>query len=135
MRLGIDTNILVRALFDDGSSEVAWVNTLMRENQIVISPTVLLETEWVLRDAYELGRNDVAKALEGLLGTTSVTILQRDAVVRAFGAFRDGCDFADAFHAAFTPGVEAFMTLDRKFARRAETLGIEPPVRLLSTAS
>ena len=135
MRLGVDTNLLVRALFDDGSSEVAAVNRFMRENQVVISPTVLLETEWVLRDAFELGRDDVARAFEALLSTTNMTVIQRDAVVRAFAAFRNGCDFADALHAAFTPGVEAFVTLDRKFARRAQSLGIEPPVRLLTPAS
>lgn len=133
MRIGIDTNVLIRSFVDDGTAQFRAVARLMRENQIVISPSVLLEAEWVLRDFFKLAREKVADAFETLLGAPNVTVLQGDCAVPALKAYRDGCDFADAFHWALAPEVDGFITFDRRFARRAATLGLKPPVQLLTT--
>lgn len=135
MKLGVDTNVLVRVFVDDGTAQFNAAGRLMRENQIVISPSVLLEAEWVLRDVFKFPREQVADAFEALLGATNVMVLKGGAAARALREFRNGCDFADAFHLALTVGVEAFVTFDKRFARRAAKLGLRPPVQLLSTAS
>jgi predicted nucleic-acid-binding protein len=134
MRVSIDTNILVRSFLDDGTAQFRAVAELMRENEIVIPPTVLLETEWVLRDAFELAREKVADAFEALLGASNVTVLQGDAAVLALGGFRGGCDFADAFHLALSAGTDVFFTFDRRFVRRAAALGLQPTVQPLAAA-
>ena len=133
MKLGIDANVLVRSFVDDGTAQFSAVARLMRENHIVISSSVLLEAEWVLRDAFKLARDKIADAFEALLGAANVTVLQSDAAVRALRALRDGCDFADALHLALCEGAETFVTFDKRFARQSAALGLRPPVRLLQT--
>jgi predicted nucleic-acid-binding protein len=54
MSLGIDTNVLLRSFINDGSAQFDAVAELVREQDILIPPTVLLETEWVLRDVFKL---------------------------------------------------------------------------------
>lgn len=132
MRVAVDTNILVRFLVDDGSSEVAKVVQFVEENHIVIVPTVLLETEWVLRFTIGLNRTQIATAFDRLLGLTAATILRRETLTGALQAYRGGCDFADALHQSSTSAAEVFATLDKKFARRASRLGLEPPVLLIT---
>jgi predicted nucleic-acid-binding protein len=131
MKIGIDTNVLIRAFVNDGSAQFNAVSRLMRENHIVISSTVLLETEWVLRDTFKLARGMVANAFETLLGARHVSLLESDAVVRALDGLRAGCDFADVLHLALNREVEAFVTFDKRFARRAASLALTPPVELL----
>jgi predicted nucleic-acid-binding protein len=131
MRFAIDTNILVRIFVDDNTEQRVAVDRLAREHQIVIAPTVLLETEWVLRGGLGLDRDRIVAGFERLLGLRNATFLQRDMVEVAMAAFRSGCDFADALHAASVPAVDAFLTFDRAFVRLASALGDLPPVRRL----
>lgn len=135
MRIGIDTNVLVRAFVDDGTAQHRAVGKLMRDHHVIISPSVLLEAEWVLSDTYELSRLQIAQAFEALIDATSVNILKYDAVARALEQFRAGFDFADVLHLALTSEIEAFATFDKRFARRAAKLGLRPTVLLASTLS
>ena len=135
MKLGIDTNVLVRSIVDDGTAQFNTVARLMREHHIVIPPSVLLEAEWVLRDVFKLEREQIIDAFEAFLGVTTVTVLQATAAARAFKAFREGCDFADAFHLGLASDVEAFVTFDKRFAQRAVALGLRPSVQLLAAPS
>jgi predicted nucleic-acid-binding protein len=130
--IAVDTNIVVRFLVDDGSAEVPRVVQFVRENSIAVHPTVLLETEWVLRYTVGLKRSEVIAAFERLLGLRAAAIGEREAVLTALDAYRDGCDFADALHWALTRNAEAFATLDKKFARRAGRLGLTPPIKLVA---
>ena len=132
MKVAVDTNVLVRSLIRDGSEQTAAAMRCMRENEVVVVPTVLLEAEWVLRDVFELKPAQIADAFEKLFGLFTVTIVQRETVARALLAFQSGCDFADAMHSAFAGGVEAFVTFDKRFARRGNSLGLAPPIRLLA---
>jgi predicted nucleic-acid-binding protein len=131
MRVAVDTNIALRLLIDDGTAQRAAADRLAREHHLVIVPTVLLETEWVLRSVMRLSREAIVAGFEKLLGLTTATFLQLDEVTSAIDAFRSGCDFADALHAALAENVEAFATLDREFARRAGSFPFPAPVRLL----
>jgi predicted nucleic-acid-binding protein len=94
--------------------------------------TVLLELEWVLRGFYALACRDIAKALRALTGIEHVTIEDRDAVLSALAAFEDGLDLADALHVARSTRASAFVTFDRKLARRAKALALLPTTELLT---
>ena len=132
MKVAIDTNVLVRIFVRDNSAQAAAVEKLARSHHLIIGPTALLETEWVLRRQVGLERNRIVEGFEMLLGLMTATVLERDRVIAALGAFRSGCDFADALHAAMAPGADVFATFDRAFARRASELEYLPPVRLVS---
>jgi len=71
---GLDTNVLVRLLIEDctrrrlGGREKGWVIRPLpgREETVLVSLPVLLETEWVLRSRYEYHqKNDSASVLCG----------------------------------------------------------------------
>lgn len=48
----VDTNILVRLATGDSPAEHAAAEALVVAGPVLILPTVLLETEWVLRSMY-----------------------------------------------------------------------------------
>jgi len=50
--VAVDTNILVRFLVRDDVKQAARAASLIRDDKIWISKTVLLETEWVLGSLY-----------------------------------------------------------------------------------
>jgi predicted nucleic-acid-binding protein len=129
--IAVDTNIVVRFLVDDGSAEVPRVVQFVRESRISVCSTVLLETEWVLRHTVGLKRGEIVAAFQRLLGLGSVTIGERPSVLAALTAYEGGCDFADALHWSLTRDADSFATLDNKFARRAGSLGLSPPVQLV----
>ena len=51
--IAIDTNIVVRFLTQDDEQQYQKSLKLFQEQELFISDTVILETEWVLRFAYE----------------------------------------------------------------------------------
>ena len=131
MRVGVDTNLFIRLIVDDDSVQSAAVERLAREHHLIVTATALLETEWVLRRVLGLDREQIVAGFERLLGLQTATFLHRELVSTAMRAFRAGCDFADALHAALATGVDVFATFDRAFARRAKPLDYLPPVRTL----
>jgi predicted nucleic-acid-binding protein len=82
--------------------------------------TVILEAEWVLRDAYEMPRDDVIRELRRFCGLERVTVGAADAVAHAFDYAERGLDVADALHLAQSSECE--VTLDKPLARKAKRL-------------
>lgn len=132
----LDTNVLARFFIDDGDDpqgarqRPAAVAALAE--RCVVSVTVLLELEWVMRGFYGLPARDVSRVLHALAGIEHVTLEDRDAVLTAIGAFDEGLDFADALHLARSARASAFATFDRRLSRRAKGLERVPPVELLT---
>ncbi len=93
--------------------------------------TVLLELEWVLRGFYELPAKDISRVLRALASIPHVTLEDRDAVLAAVAAFDQGLDFGDALHVASSSRSSGFATFDRRLAKRAKALALEPAVELL----
>jgi len=50
--IAVDTNILVLYIVNDDIEQARQAKELLGENAVFISKTVILETEWVLRDVY-----------------------------------------------------------------------------------
>lgn len=120
--LAVDTNVLVRFLARDDADQTARADSLVRGNRIWIPKTVLLETEWVLRDAYSRNRTRIVADFRGLLGIPTAHAEDEGAVAQALDWFAAGMDFADALHLASSAGARQFSTFDRKLATKAAKL-------------
>jgi predicted nucleic-acid-binding protein len=117
-----DTNVLVRLLVADHAAQTARATTLFRQGNVFIAKSVLLETEWVLRYSYGLGRPAILRALRGVIGLESVAVEDPTAVADALRLLELGLDFADALHIASSAQAERFATFDAKLVVRAKRL-------------
>jgi predicted nucleic-acid-binding protein len=117
--IAVDTNVLVRFLVRDNPTQAARAAALVRANEIWISKTVLLETEWVLRSLYGFSPKSLAGALRALAGLPTIFLEDEVAVAKALDWFKEGLDFADALHLVSAGNAKQFATFDQKLARQA----------------
>lgn len=120
-----DTNLLVRLLTEDDRKQAGWARELFRLETVWIAKTVLLETAWVLKSAYGHRTGEVVEALESLCSLPNVELEDELRVRAAMALAAKGLDLADAMHLCSRPPGVAFVTFDRRFARRAERAGVE----------
>jgi predicted nucleic acid-binding protein len=121
--LAIDTNIVVRYLTADHLDQSARAKQLIENEEVLVSVTVLLEAEWVLRSVYGYGADKLVKVLRAFAGLPRVTIEDSVPAALALDWMERGLDFADALHLARTGDAMAFVTFDERFARKANALG------------
>jgi predicted nucleic-acid-binding protein len=121
--LAIDTNIVVRYVVGDGGDEFVQAMNVVENNQVSIAVTVVLETEWVLRDVYEYSRAEVLSAFTKLFGLPTVSVAEPRAVRRALDYAKLGLDFADALHLAQATGCEAFVTFEQAIRPKGREVG------------
>jgi predicted nucleic-acid-binding protein len=57
--IAVDTNILVRILTNDDPIQARRAVKILKSDDIFISKSVLLETERVLRQAYEIKKSNI----------------------------------------------------------------------------
>lgn len=122
----IDTNIVVRFLTADDPEQAQAARLVIEGGDIFLGTTVLLESEWVLRSGYGFQAGEIADGLAGLAGLPGITVEQPAELSQAIDWMRQGADFADALHLARATHCEAFVTFDRKLAKRAKQLGAMP---------
>lgn len=67
-----DTNVLICLLTRDDKKQFEKSVALFREQTIFIPNTVVLETEWVLRYAYQFTPNQIIQGLQALFGLANV---------------------------------------------------------------
>jgi predicted nucleic-acid-binding protein len=112
----IDTNVLARFFIDyPDDSEAALQRPAAiaaLSGTVFVSVTVVLEFEWVMRGFYELPRQTIQSVLETLCGLGNVIVEDRDTVLAALNAYRQGLDFADALHLARSKACTAFLSFD-----------------------
>ena len=121
--VAVDTNVLVRLLTGDHPAQYRASRKLFAVEQVFIPDTVVLETAWVLRAAYDLEPATVCEALRRVFGLPNVSLANADAVARALDWHEDGLDFADAFHLALSSGHDVLKTFDAGFISAARSLG------------
>jgi predicted nucleic-acid-binding protein len=123
--IGIDSNILLRYLLDD---DPVWSpratrfieHELSAENPAYINPVVLAETVWGLRRSPLFDRKKLPTVIEGLLEFEKFVIGERDSVVRALAAYREGpAGFADYLIAELNvaAGAGETVTTDKNAAK------------------
>jgi predicted nucleic-acid-binding protein len=116
--IAVDTNIVVRFLARDDPGQGALAAECI-SGGVFVSDGVLMETEWVLRDAFGWQRARINHALETFLAIEHVAVAQQDHLQWALARHREGADWADALHLIAARGQTAFATFDRKLARTA----------------
>jgi predicted nucleic-acid-binding protein len=121
--VAVDTNILVRFLVKDDLAQFQRAEKLLQDHEIYIPDTVLLETEWVLRFAYNLSPDDILQGFLHLLGMEQVNVRDAFAVKQALDWFAQKMDFADAWHLALSQSCGRFATFDDKLVKRAKGKG------------
>jgi predicted nucleic-acid-binding protein len=122
--ISIDTNVVVRFLVADDIAQFARAKRLVESAQVFVPLTVLLESEWVLRDKYETPKGAVVAALRGLAKLPTVVVEDRSRALRALDWAEAGMDFADALHLAGSAACSAFASFDRKLAKLSARLGV-----------
>jgi predicted nucleic-acid-binding protein len=120
--IAIDTNVLVRLLMRDDEAQYEASRRLFASESIFIPDTVVLETEWVLRYAYEFQAVEICEALRRVFGLRNVTLGNAPLLAQALAWHESGLDFADALHLALSHGMTALKTFDGDFVKRASNL-------------
>lgn len=126
--IAVDTNVVVRLLVNDDAAQARRARALFERERVFVSPTVLLEAQWVLRSAYGLASGQVLGHLRALLGLPGVTTDRPHAVADALDASENGLDFADALHMLLSAGPgpsdkpRVFYSFDTRLRRRAARL-------------
>jgi predicted nucleic-acid-binding protein len=117
--LAIDTNVIVHYLTDDHPEQGPRARAIIDGAQVFVPVTVMLETEWVLRSAYDYDRTDVVRALRAFGGLPTVSIEDADKVAAALDLATFGMDFADALHLGRSGHCDGFLTFDRRLTKTA----------------
>lgn len=133
--IGLDTNVLARYYVEDNGDAEAQRQRLVARRLIesgqplMVSKTVILELEWVMRGYYQFDAAEVISVLSHLLRLPNVEVEDRSAVEQAVLNCEAGLDFADALHhASYRDCVRVASFDDRRFALRAGRMGLAPSV-------
>lgn len=127
--IAFDTNLLVRLAVDDHPQQADVAENLLKQHRVLISRTVLLETEWVLRSRYKIPPERIHAFFQLMLRTENAELEDALAVARALTWYEQGADFADALHLAVC-GDAVLHTFDRGFCKAARAAGNAPEVRV-----
>jgi len=123
--IGLDTNVLIRVLMDDGDPQVTvarayFMRHCSAENPAFVSLVVLAETVWVLESRYRLTKQEILSVLQQLLSAPHFLLAESDVVRAAVAVYaKNSLDFSDALIVALNrrAGCSATATFDRKAAR------------------
>ena len=118
--IAVDTNLLVRILTNDDPMQARRAVKILKSDDIFIPKTVLLETEWVLRYAYEIGRSKIIIGFQKLIGLPNVSVEDPDSIYQAISWYENKFDFADALHLASSRRCVSFATFDGSFIKKAQ---------------
>jgi len=124
--IAADTNVIVRLLTRDDELQYKKAFALFSSQIVFIPDTVIQETEWVLRYAYEFSNEEICRALSDLFGLKNIRLSDSTRFAQAIGWHQQGLDFSDALHLAQSQECEKFLTFDKSFAARADKLGSCP---------
>jgi len=122
--IGLDTNVLVRYVMQDDPKQSQKASRLMEslspETPGFVPLVALVEFVWVLASCYDLTREQLAQALDGLLRAKEVVLERAEQVsqaLRTFGA--SAANFADCLieRTAAAAGCEKTMTFDAGAAK------------------
>jgi predicted nucleic-acid-binding protein len=123
--LGIDTNVLVRLVVSDDVEQTRRARRLVeqaldRDELVLVSLLVLLESEWVLRSRYGFNRESLLEIFRALLEARELSFEDEPALEEALFRWKDNaCEFSDCLITAHNRqiGCRATATFDGKAAR------------------
>lgn len=121
----LDTNVLVRYVVQDDSTQLAAARRLIERclvegTSIFVPVTVVLELEWVLRASFGYAKDDVLLVLSNLFSAAELTFESERALEVALQLYREGsADFADCLNVALAAqaGEQPLWTFDKGAAK------------------
>ena len=116
----IDTNVLVRFVTGDDPEQLKASQLLFASEDIFIPHTVLLETAWVLRAAFDVDRSTICDVFRKVFGLKNVSVDHPQRVAQAIDWHEAGLNFADALHLALSQDHDCLKTFDKPFIKRAK---------------
>jgi predicted nucleic-acid-binding protein len=130
--LGIDTNVVVRLVISDDAEQTRRARKLVdqslsRDEPVLVSLLVLLESEWVLRSRYGFNREALLSIFRALLAARELSFEDEPAFEEALFHWKDSvCGFSDCLITAHNRqiGCRATATFDAKAARLPGTLSL-----------
>ena len=117
--IAVDTNIIVRLVVADDERQLALALDLVSREDIYVSLTVLIETEWVLRSRFGYSRADIHVALSALPLLLRLHVEAPDDVEWALDRYALGGELADYLHIASARTIGRFASFEKKLAHRA----------------
>lgn len=130
--VGIDTNLLVRYITQDGkeaSSATAYLEAnCTAETPGFISHIVLCELVWVLARAYKYKKAEITRIIEKVFTVAEFEVQQPDLAWRALHQYRtESADFSDFLLAQVAREHDAVpvATLDKKASRSSDFVLVE----------
>ncbi len=120
--IAVDTNIIIRFLTQDDVKQYKKSFSIFNNHNVFISDSVILETEWVLRYAYEFSAEEICNALTKLFGLTNIHLSNSVFISQAIEWHREGMDFSDALHLTQCQQFDKLYTFDKKFSSKAKGL-------------
>ena len=123
--MALDTNVIVRFLVRDDEAQSNLVYKRLKKaelerERLFVPLVVMLETLWVLESAYNLSRDAILSAIEGLR-QMSILEIEADQVLERVAESANGmdADLSDLLimHSAAASGCEAVLTFDKKASR------------------
>lgn len=122
MTIGLDTNVLLRALLNDNREQSDIAQQLLatledNKEKCFLPNLVLCELAWTLRSSFKRSRAETIEVLESLLETEVFEFENRSAVVAAVQQMAVGqADFADYLMGVLSQqaGCRETVTFDRQ---------------------
>ncbi|WP_036487542.1 type II toxin-antitoxin system VapC family toxin [Myxosarcina sp. GI1] len=132
VRIGIDTNIVVRAIVKDELQQAQISLSVLQERETYICHTVILETVWVLESVYKLSKVDIIKGLKLVFGLPKVFLEDSGAIALTLRWYYSGLDFGDALHLATAQRYKTFYTFDKALIKKAKEI---PQIKVVEPSS
>jgi predicted nucleic-acid-binding protein len=121
--IGLDTNILVRYITRDDSSQAVAaakiIDTLSSKLPGFLSLVVIVELVWVLQFSYRFTKDEIAQVIDKLLRSKELVVERAEIVAQALRKFQAGrADFADYVieRCASAAGCDHTFTFDQRAA-------------------
>lgn len=118
--IGIDTNILLRAIADDDGAHSPKAREFLlartADDPAVVNAVVLAEMVWALRAKFKADREEIVSILDDIVGNPAFVILGRESVLVALQDYREGLGgFTDVLIAQLNvaAGCATTMTFDK----------------------
>ena len=126
--LTIDTNILLRYALNDHPKLSLRAREIIDGNVCHVPLLALAEMGFVLGSVYKAKVSDIVQYTKALMQIKTLRFENESRVLQALAGVQAGIDWFDAMLWASAPVQNEFVTLDRKFANKANRLGWQPPV-------
>ncbi len=120
--IAVDTNVIVRFLTHDDERQYKKAFAVFNSQEIFIPDTVILETEWVLRYAYNFSPEDICGAFINLFGLKNIHLSNPTFISQAIEWHKQGMDFSDALHLTQCQQYEKLYTFDKSFLSQAKNV-------------